>query len=138
MLCALALPTVAAAQQGTPDSTRSTRTGVYSAGQAVSGKALYAMHCVSCHTAISHTGPEFVTKWEGRPFWELFSFIRESMPKSEPGSLSPREYIAVLAYMLEMNGMPAGPIELPADSSGLAQIRINIKPAPDTSHVRNR
>ena len=138
VLCAFAIPAPAFARQGTPDSTRSTRTGVYSAGQAVSGKVLYVMHCVSCHTASSHTGPEFTAKWEGRPFWELFSFVKESMPKSEPGSLSPREYTAVLAYILEMNGMPPGPVELPADSSGLAQIRINFKPAPDTSHQRHR
>lgn len=136
--CALTIPAVAAARQGVPDSTRSTRTGVYTAEQAVKGKDLYAMHCVSCHTAISHTGPEFAAKWEGRLFWDLFSFVRESMPKSEPGSLTPREYVTVLAYMLEMNGMPPGASELPADSSALANIRINFKPARDSSRSRYR
>lgn len=138
VLCVLALPTVAAARQGVPDSTRSTRSGVYTAEQAVQGKQLYAMHCVSCHTALSHTGPEFAAKWEGRPFQDLFSYVRESMPKSEPGSLSSREYLAVLAYVLEMNGLPAGPIELPADSSALAHIRIQFKPARDSSPTRYR
>jgi len=136
--CVLAVPAVAAAQQGTPDSTRSTRTGVYTAEQAVKGKELYAMHCVSCHTAISHSGPEFAAKWEGRPFRELFSYVMESMPKSEPGSLTTREYIAVLAYLLEMNGMPAGSGELSPDSSALANIRINFKPVRDSSPLRYR
>lgn len=136
--CALATPAVAAARQGVPDSTRSTRTGVYTAEQAVKGKELYAMHCVSCHTAVSHTGPEFAAKWEGRRFRELFSYVTESMPKSEPGSLTSREYLAVLAYMLEMNGMPAGSVELPADSTALANIRITFKPAPDSSRSRSR
>ena len=135
---ALALPSRAVARQGVPDSTRSTRSGVYTAEQAVQGKQLYAMHCVSCHTAVSHTGPEFAAKWEGRAFQDLFSYVRESMPKSEPGSLSPREYLAVLAYVLEMNGLPAGPIELPADSSALAHIRIQFKPARDSSPMRYR
>jgi mono/diheme cytochrome c family protein len=136
--CSLAFPAVAAARQGVPDSTRSTRTGVYTTEQAAKGKALYAMHCVSCHTAVSHTGPEFAAKWEGRPFGELFGYVRESMPKSEPGSLTPGEYLAVLAYMLEMNGMPTGAVELPADSSALASIRISFKPARDSSPLRYR
>lgn len=135
VLCALALPTGAAAQSVT-DSTRSTWSGVYTADQATRGKDLYAMHCVSCHTAVSHTGPEFAAKWEGRPFWELFSFVRESMPKSEPGSLSSHEYLTVLAYILKMNGLPTGDADLPADSTGLVRIRINFKPPRDTSHVR--
>ncbi|MDQ5840132.1 MAG: HupE/UreJ family protein, partial [Chloroflexota bacterium] len=136
--CALAVPTVAAARQGVPDSTRSTRSGVYTADQAVKGKELYAMHCVSCHTAITHTGPEFAAKWQGRPFWDLFSYVRESMPKSEPGSLTPREYVRVLAYMLKMNGMPAGAAPLPTDSTALARIRIDFKPAGDSSQLRER
>ena len=136
LLCVLALPTVAVARQGLPDSIRSTRTGVYVVEQAVQGKELYAMHCVSCHAAITHTGPEFAAKWEGRTFWDLFSFVRESMPKSEPGSLTPGEYLAVLAYLLKMNGMPAGPVPLQQDSSALAKIRIDFKPVRDSSHSR--
>ena len=136
LLCVLALPTVAVARQGVPDSLRSTRTGVYAVEQAVQGKELYAMHCVSCHAAITHTGPEFASKWQGRTFWDLFSFVRESMPKSEPGSLTPGEYLAVLAYLLKMNGMPAGAAPLQQDSSALAKIRIDIKPVRDSSHSR--
>ena len=138
VLCILALPTVAAARQGVADSTRSTWSGVYTADQAASGKSLYVMHCVSCHTAVLHTGPEFAAKWEGRPFWDLFSYVRESMPKSEPGSLTPLEYARVLAYMLKMNGMPSGTTVLPTDSTALAQIRIHFKPASDSSRSRHR
>jgi mono/diheme cytochrome c family protein len=136
LACALAVPAAAAAGQSVPDSIRSTRTGVYAPEQAMQGKELYAMHCVSCHAAITHTGPEFAAKWEGRTFWDLFSFVRESMPKSEPGSLTPGEYLAVLAYVLKMNGMPAGPAPLRQDSSALARIRIDFKPARDSSQSR--
>jgi hypothetical protein len=47
------------------------------------------------------------------------------MPKNEPGSLSPEEYADVLAYLLKLNLMPAGPAELPPDSSALRTIRID-------------
>lgn len=110
------------------DSTRSTRSGAYTAAQAIGGKEVYAMICVSCHTPISHTGPVFVAKWEGRTLWELYRYVSQSMPKSEPGSLSPGEYSRVLAYLLRMNGAPAGSGELSPDSTALKQIRIELQP----------
>lgn len=110
------------------DSIRSTRSGAYSAVQARQGKELYALNCVSCHTPVSHTGPAFVDKWESRLLWELYQYISEAMPKSEPGSLSRGEYTRVLAYLLQMNGAPAGLDELTPDSTALKQIRIELKP----------
>ena len=118
------------------DSARSTRTGVYTAKQAAGGHDIYVLTCVSCHSPSSHSGPEFVAKWSGRPLSDLFGFLRSSMPKSEPGSLSAREYTLVLAYLLKMNGMPAGPVELPADSVALSRIRIELKASGDTSQAR--
>ena len=134
---AFGLP-VAGWAQSAPPASRSTRAGVYTADQALKGQELYAMHCVSCHSAVTHTGPEFAAKWEGRPFWELYSFVRDAMPKSDPGSLTEREYITVLAYMLRMNGMPAGEAALSADSTELSRIRIEFKPARDSSLLRSR
>jgi mono/diheme cytochrome c family protein len=134
---AFAFPAAAWAQSA-PPAARSTRTGVYSADQALKGQELYAMHCVSCHTAVTHTGPEFAAKWEGRPFWELYSFVRDAMPKSDPGSLTDREYITVLAYVLRMNGMPPGEAALSTDSTELSRIRIEFKPGRDSSLLRSR
>ena len=118
----------AASPSAVSDSTRSTRDGAYTAEQAIRGKELYAMHCVSCHSAVSHAGVAFVDKWDGRLLWELYRFVSEFMPKSEPGSLSPGEYSRVLAYLLQMNGVPAGPDELTPDSTALQQIRLDLKP----------
>jgi mono/diheme cytochrome c family protein len=123
----LAIPAATAAQATAPDSIRSTRAGVYSEAQSSRGREIYALNCMSCHTPASHAGPEFTAKWDGRLFWDLYQFVRESMPKSEPGSLTAREYLSVLAYLLKMNGMPEGPDELPADSTALTRIRIDFK-----------
>lgn len=117
----LLVPALAGAQ-----SARTTLSGVYTAEQATKGKDVYAGMCQSCHTAASHTGQVFVTNWNGRSLAELWAYITENMPKSEPGSLSTREYVLVLAYMLRVNGMPAGRDELRADTEALAQIRIEI------------
>ena len=113
-----------AAQQAAPDSTRSTSTGVYTAEQAARGRELYAGMCRSCHTPASHTGPVFAAAWGGRPLWDLFRYVIETMPKSDPGSLTAREYAGVVAYLLKINGMPDGKDELPADSLALKKIRI--------------
>jgi len=127
LFAAAVMPGSSLAQSTAPDSIRSTRAGVYSEDQSARGREIYALNCMSCHTPASHAGPEFVAKWEGRLFWDLFQYVRESMPKSEPGSLTAREYLSVLAYLLKMNGMPAGPDELPVDSTALARIRIDFK-----------
>jgi mono/diheme cytochrome c family protein len=132
-------PTVIARAAGlkqSPDSTRSTRAGVYTAQQAAGGHEIYILSCVSCHTPASHAGPAFAGKWDRHPLSELFGYIRSAMPKSEPGSLSGREYTLVLAYLLKMNGMPAGSVELPADSVALSRIRIDFKTPGDTSLKR--
>ena len=44
------------------------------------------------------------------------------MPKNDPGSLSPDEYAAVTAYLLQLNDMPAGKAALPVDSLTLKAI----------------
>ena len=128
ILALVGMPSRGKAQQpAVAGSARSTRVGVYTAAQVALGQDIYAMSCASCHSAASHTGPAFVAKWEGRPLWDLFRYISEAMPKSEPGSLSPREYERVVAYLLKINGMPAGLEELPADSAALTRIRLELK-----------
>ncbi len=130
--CILAWDGTAAAQAGARDSTRSTRTGIYTAAQALRGRDIYLLNCASCHTAASHTGPVFAARWEGRQLSDLFEYMRASMPKSAPGTLTRREYTQVTAYLLRMNGMPTGAVELPADSTALTRIRIELKTARDS------
>ena len=101
-----------------------TNSGIYTAQQAQRGRDVYLGFCRSCHTAESHTGPLFHATWDKRSMADLFAFIRERMPKNEPGTLSDQEYADVVAYLLWMNKMPAGSHELSADSMSLRAIRI--------------
>jgi mono/diheme cytochrome c family protein len=103
---------------------RTTLAGVYSEKQAARGQDVYAGMCKSCHAAATHTGVAFEKSWNGHPLSELFAFISTRMPKNEPGSLAPEEYVDVLAYLLKLNQMPAGAVELPPDTTVLGQIRI--------------
>jgi hypothetical protein len=105
--------------------TQSTLSGVYTAGDAREGRDLYLGYCVSCHTAATHTGPAFRLKWAGRPLSDLFSYMHTNMPKNDPASLDDYQYGVLLAYILQMNKMPAGKTALSPDSADLAKIRID-------------
>jgi mono/diheme cytochrome c family protein len=81
--------------------------------------------CKNCHTPESHTSAVFTAKWNGKPLSALYEYIRDQMPKNDPGSLSPEEYTDVVAYLLRLNRMPFGQSDLPADSDAMKAIRIN-------------
>jgi mono/diheme cytochrome c family protein len=115
----------ASAQQGDETPKRSTLSGVFSQAQATRGRDTYVGMCKACHTPESHTAPAFVNSWSGRSLWDLFVYISSEMPKNDPGSLAPNDYAQVLAYLLEMNKMPAGKDELPTDSLILKNIQFD-------------
>ena len=115
-----------------PPFVRTTLSGVYTADEANEGRDLYLGFCASCHAAVSHTGPVFRLKWAGRPLSDLFSYMHANMPKNDPASLDDYQYGVLLAYILEMNKMPAGKTPLSPDSTDLAKIRI------DTIRTRKR
>lgn len=129
IVAGFAVPSLLSAQAAT----RSTKDRIYSAAQANEGRDIYDGRCKSCHTAISHTGPPFRANWDKRPLSDLWDYILEKMPKDAPGTLDTDEYTKVLAYILRMNGMPAGQEELPSDKKLLKAIRIDA-PVPKGSH----
>jgi len=105
----------------------STLSGVYTAAQATRGKNVYAGSCRSCHAPESHTGETFQTWWRGKQLSELFTFVSTRMPKNDPGSLAPEDVADVVAYLLQMNAMPAGTRELPPVADSLKPYRIEMK-----------
>jgi len=142
MALLIAAPGPATAQtpaaQAAPPAAKTTKGRVYSAPQASRGEQTYMSACVSCHPPATYKGAVFLN-WQGRSLAELFDFLTDKMPKNEPGSLSPKEYTQVMAYLLKINGMPAGRAELPADPAALRGITINILPdRPEPSHQLTR
>lgn len=112
--------------------------GVYSSEQAVLGGAIYPSVCGRCHgykldgapddpdmfPTPPIAGAKFLRNWNGRSLAALFEYTRTTMPENNPGFLSDREFIAVVAYMLAMSEMPPGPTALPAEATVLAGIAI--------------
>ena len=96
--------------------------GVYTAAQAVRGEQLSVASCFTCHEARRWAG--LVQGWSGRPVRELFQFIRTTMPRDNPRSLSREDYAAVVAYILELGGAAAGTTPLPSDDASLDRVQI--------------
>ena len=123
-LFASALLTVSNAQA---PAAKTTKERVYSATQAARGEQTYMNTCVSCHPPATYKGAVFLN-WQGRSMGELLDFLMEKMPKNDPVSLSAKEYAQVMSFLLKLNGMPAGRVDLPADIGALNKITINILP----------
>jgi mono/diheme cytochrome c family protein len=104
-------------------------TGVFTVAQAASGQEVYTASCAQCHTMAQHSGSAFAAAWNGRRLSDLYEIIRGTMPLDNPGGLSDQEYIDVVAYMLQLNGVPAGKAPLRADAAVLKNLRIEVKPA---------
>jgi len=98
--------------------------GVYTAAQADRGEGTARSVCFACHSQSEWQTPMFIRVWSGRPIHQMWENLRMTMPYDSPGRLSAQEYADVIAYMLELNGVPAGETELPSDSEGLMQITV--------------
>ena len=116
---ALALVVLAAAAGGV--TAKKSMTGAignndwYSSDQAAQGKTLFAQKCALCHGANLQggagpplAGSQFFLRYRGKPLSALWSTVHTEMPLNAPGTLSSQQSLALVAYILEKNGFPAG------------------------------
>lgn len=109
---------------------RSSWDGVYTLEQAARGQAGYSVACLSCHgeqldgfdAAPGLRGGRFLSSWNGVNLGDMLERTRITMPLESPGTLSRQEVADVLAYILSMNGFPAGEGELPRQTAILRGI----------------
>lgn len=81
--------------------------------QASRGRGLYSDACSACHgddlagrdASPALAGATFLGRWQNRTVGELFERIQGSMPPPAPGSLTPREYADVVAYLMRANDL---------------------------------
>ena len=106
----------------------------YTEEQATRGKAAYAQSCTVCHgdtlAGIGEnpalTGSTFSATWNGHSAGDLFELIRTTMPKGSPNTLKPDVYTDILAYIMQVNKMPAGQDELKNDPAALDRVIISV------------
>jgi mono/diheme cytochrome c family protein len=123
-LCSLLAGALLTAQApgGSGASNATVRDGVYNEEQAKRGRATYDAKCGACHDG-GTMGPElwgdpFLTGWENKPVGAFFTRVQTTMPEDAPGSLTEDEVLDLVAYVIQMNGFPAG--EKPLQAGALA------------------
>ena len=93
-------------------------------GNATQGQAIYASKCAACHGATGVEGPrDRLVGGQGtlatvKPvktigsYWQyaptVYDYIGRAMPFTAPGTLQPDEVYALVAYLLNRNGLIAG------------------------------
>ena len=121
-LCPERKTTHAAASDPKTTSDPATPATLYTETQAQRGAAVYAQSCAMCHgdrmqgkSAPPIAGAAFLKKAKvlGWSIADLRNVIVSTMPRSNPGSLSPQDYANVIAYLLAADCYPAGKQKFP-------------------------
>ena len=100
------------------------------ARQVERGAGWFRAACLECHALGAVSNPDFRLKWNGRSAHDLFDLISRTMPDGSPGSLGRGTYLAITAYLMQLNGMPVATAPLPADSTALGGIRLTFPSTP--------
>lgn len=106
---------------------------LYTKSQAQYGSKLYRDNCASCHAGNlqGDVGPALVGKQfrqmasaQNLTVKSLLHVTSQSMPKTDPGGLKASEYDAIIAFILEQNGYPAGKTKLTEAESSLNSVKL--------------
>jgi mono/diheme cytochrome c family protein len=110
LLAAISSATLLVIWTGLSAEPRTVNDGVFTKDQAKVGEALYAEHCLLCHDK-KYFRP-ILKRWEGQPIGVLYTVLSTSMPESNPGYLTEKEYVDILAYILSLSRYAPGDTEL--------------------------
>jgi len=110
---------------------RSANDGVYTAEQAKRGEMVYTDMCAACHDPAltggvgpALSGKDFFASWKEMTVGDLFSKIKNEMPLTAPGTLTPDQTADVVSYILSFNKFPAGSTALGTDPAPLKEVKI--------------
>ena len=90
---------------------------LFTADQAKAGAVVYQKSCAECHgaalegveaPALKGSGFREMAAAQSLHADALLNTVSQTMPQSDPGSLSADDYNNVVAYMLEQNGFAPG------------------------------
>lgn len=94
----------------------------YTSAQAAAGAHSFSRSCAACHgaqlqgvSAPALRGAAIGISQES--VGELFTYISQQMPLTNPGGLPARDYVNIVAYLLASNGRSAGGALLTASAA---------------------
>jgi mono/diheme cytochrome c family protein len=85
----------------------------YTNAQAADGRFLFYQHCAECHGGNlggnfgpALAGPDARMQWESGA--SVYAYVSVQMPHGAPGTLKKREYVDIMAFLLQQHGHRAG------------------------------
>jgi mono/diheme cytochrome c family protein len=97
---------------------------LYTKEQATAGLQSYALNCSFCHGGAMEgrngpalKGEKFANVKTNFAIGDIFFVLSMQMPAANPGTLPKEEYAALMAYILQQNGYPAGTKKLDYDQA---------------------
>jgi len=115
--------TVAGAGE-TPSPVQADVPGFFTVAQAQNGREIFTQICGQCHSTTEFRGNQFEFDWRRQTAWNFYQTISETMPEDMPGSLTDEQYVAVIAFVLEMNEYRAGSVDLLPNQQALEAIQL--------------
>ena len=126
----LAQDTASKSYNGIP-TTRNIWDGIYTEEQAAQGQAIYAGACGVCHGKQLEGVPDegnpalaaasFMVEWDGQTMADLVRHIHVA-PNDQPGDMDPLTGVALAAFILNQNNVPAGKVPLSTERAEEAKI----------------
>ena len=121
--------------------------GAYTDAQAMRGENEYGTNCARCHGADLDGGGaaptlhtlDFLDRWREDHLATLFQFISTNMPQppGRPGGLKEQQYLDIVAFLLQVNGLPSGSKELTIADLDTQLVGVDgPKPLPPSALVR--
>jgi len=138
-----------AGQQEAPE--RRIWNGVFTEAQVERGKGLFVKGgCGVCHgpqlvgsgSAPALQGDPFLTYWQNKTVRDLLAFVRDRMPpnRAYATDIGNDGKVDVVAFLLSVNGYPAGPTELrlsePSSGDAIISRKDAVFGAANFSHVK--
>lgn len=99
---------------------------LYTRVQAEAGKTVFMTSCASCHgkhsegiSAPANAGRVFLDRVKelGWSIADLRNLVVNNMPYNNPGSLSPKQYAEIMAFLLASDCYPSGTVAFPTKST---------------------
>jgi len=116
-----------------PAHAQNDKPALFTAQQALAGAEVYAQSCASCHGAALESGTAPALKGaafaeraraQGMTAQSLYDVVAFTMPQVDPAGLKPEQYTAVVAFLLQQNGYPAGAAPFASHAPGMKETRI--------------
>jgi polar amino acid transport system substrate-binding protein len=102
---------------------------LFTTAQAASGAGKYADNCEQCHgthlegrAGPALTGPNFASAKASLKVSDIFTFILQNMPATQPGSLPKQDYVEIMAFLLQQNGYQPGTAKLTASIASTSKV----------------